>query len=268
MTDALAVATIIIYAILIQPVFYCLWKHGRHGILGWVALQSFCLLRIIGNAILLHAEATNASNSNALLISNIGLSPLLLAALGFLHEARRARSPSICRRLEWALVIQYHLVVSVALALVIVGVINLQSGIITTTTSVLLKVAAAILIVCWAALVLWTGVSMRKQGRDTSAKGYAEGTKLLYGVVAALPLVGFRLIYAIVSLLLEVNGSSSGFTTSVAAKVCMSVVPEMLATIVFVVAGISTRDMHKTFDGRNGSSRDVRAGTPLVEQRG
>ena len=87
MTDALAVATIIIYAILIQPVFYCLWKHGRHGILGWVALQSFCLLRIIGNAILLHAEATNASNSNALLISNIGLSPLLLAALGFLHEA-------------------------------------------------------------------------------------------------------------------------------------------------------------------------------------
>ncbi|MCJ1323195.1 hypothetical protein MMC15_008549 [Xylographa vitiligo] len=268
MTDALAVATVIIYVLLIQPVFYCLWKHGRHGILGWLALQSFCLLRIIGNAVLLHAEATNASNSNALLISNIGLSPLLLATLGFLHEARRARSPSIGRKLEWALVIQYHFAVSVALVLIIVGVINLEGGTITTTTSSLLKVGAAILVVCWAALVLWTRVSMNEQGKDMNAKGYANGTKVLYGVVAALPLVGIRLVYAIASLLLEVNGSSSDFPTSLAAKVCMSVVPEMIATVVFVVAGVSTRDMHRTSEGRNGYYRDVGAGTLLVERRG
>ena len=126
---------------------------------------------------------------------------------------------------------------------------------------------------------------MNEQGKDMNAKGYANGTKVstsalshptstdkalqvLYGVVAALPLVGIRLVYAIVSLLLEVNGSSSDFPTSLAAKVCMSVVPEMIATIVFVVAGISTRDMHRTSEGRNGYYRDLGAGTLLVERRG
>ena len=95
MVDGLAVATVVIYAILVQPVLYCLWKHGRHGILGWLALQSFCLLRIIGNAVLLHAEATNTSSSNALLISNVGLSPLLLASLGILHEALARPFPCV-----------------------------------------------------------------------------------------------------------------------------------------------------------------------------
>ncbi|MCJ1382350.1 hypothetical protein MMC17_005463 [Xylographa soralifera] len=267
MTDALAIATLIIYVILIQPVLYCLWKHGRHGLLGWLALQSFCLLRIIGNAVLVNAEATNTSNSHALLISNIGLSPLLLATLGFLHEARRARSPSIGRKLEWALVIQYHVTISIALILIIIGVVNLEGGTITATTSALLKAGAAILLVCWAALVFWVRVSMREQGKDTNATGYAPGTKLLYSVLVALPLVGIRLLYAVISLLLEVSGSSSDFTTSVAAKVCMSVVPEMIATIVFVLAGIVTRNMHKTVEGRNGRYGDVGAGVLLVERR-
>ncbi|MCJ1433824.1 hypothetical protein MMC27_003189 [Xylographa pallens] len=268
MPDALAIATIIIYVVLIQPVLYCLWKHGRHGILGWLCLQVFCLLRIAGNAVLLNAKATNASNNNALLINNIGLSPLLIATLGFLHEARRARSPSLGRKLEWALVIQYHAAVSVALVLIIIGVINLEDRTTSTTTYALLKAAAAILIVCWAALVFWTRVSMRAQGKDLNTPGYAAGTKLLYGVIAALPLIGLRLIYAIASLLLEVNGSSSDFTTSLAARVCMSVVPEMIVTLVFVVAGIRTRNMHKTVEGRTEHHRDGGAGVLLDERRG
>ncbi|MCJ1399121.1 hypothetical protein MMC11_002323 [Xylographa trunciseda] len=265
MVDALAVATIVIYLVLIQPVIYCLWKHGRHGILGWLALQSFCLLRIIGNIVLVHAEATNTSNTNALLISNVGLSPLLLATVGFLHEARRARNPSLGRKLEWGLVIQYHFAVTIALILIIVGVVNLENGTLNTTTTSLLQAGAAVLIVCWAALVLWTRLSMREQGKDLDATAYTDGTKLLYAVLIALPLVAVRLIYAVVSLLMEVNGTGSGFTTSVAAKVLMSVVPEMLATIVFVVAGVATRDMHKGVQEPGGRYRD---GVLLVERRG
>ena len=45
--------------------------------------------------------------------------------------------------------------------------------------------------------------------------------------------------------MLEVDGSTSGFTTSLAAKVCMSVVPEMLVTLVLLVAGMLTRDIKK-----------------------
>lgn len=66
-------------------------------------------------------------------------------------------------------------------------------------------------------------------------------SQLLLGVVVALPLVAVRLVYGVSSLILELNGSSSEFMTSLAIKVCLSVVPEMLLTVGFVVVGINTR---------------------------
>ena len=88
MADHLATATLIIYAILLQPTLYCFWAHGRHGFLGWFYLQIFCLLRIVGNAVELHAATNlNPKSSHVQLINNIGLSPLLLATAGILHEA-------------------------------------------------------------------------------------------------------------------------------------------------------------------------------------
>ena len=83
MADHLAIATIIIYAVLLQPTLYCFWAHGRHGFLGWFYLQIFCLLRIIGNAV----AVADPKNTHTTLINNIGLSPLLLATAGILHEA-------------------------------------------------------------------------------------------------------------------------------------------------------------------------------------
>ncbi|KAL2053451.1 hypothetical protein ABVK25_006445 [Lepraria finkii] len=105
-TNSLAIATLIIYLILIQPVLYCLWKHGKRGFLGYFLLNSFCLLRIIGSAVVIHADATHTNNKNTLLINSIGLSPLLLACAGVLHDARRARNPKLASRLESFLVIQ------------------------------------------------------------------------------------------------------------------------------------------------------------------
>ena len=68
-------------------------------------------------------------------------------------------------------------------------------------------------------------------------------TQLFIGVVVALPLVALRLVYAVVSLMLELNTSPSHFTTSLAVKVCLSVVPEMLVTVVLLVVGVSTRNI-------------------------
>ena len=85
--EALAIGTLIVYVILVQPTIYCLWKHGKRGLLGWLYLQLFCVIRIIGNALQLHADATNSSGTTSLIISNVGLSPLLLATAGILHEA-------------------------------------------------------------------------------------------------------------------------------------------------------------------------------------
>jgi hypothetical protein len=81
--SALYIVTLVVYVILVQPITYCAWKHGRHGLLGWLVLQSFCGIRVVGSILNLHEDASTA----ALIISNVGLSPLLLGTAGVLHEA-------------------------------------------------------------------------------------------------------------------------------------------------------------------------------------
>lgn len=66
-------------------------------------------------------------------------------------------------------------------------------------------------------------------------------SQLMLGVVVALPLMTVRLVYKVSSLILKMNNPSLEFTISLVIKVCLSVLPEMLVTIVFVVTGINTR---------------------------
>lgn len=82
MTDALAATECAIYAVLFIPVVFHIVRHGRHGLLGWLFLSLFCILRIIGSGM-----SVNDSSHAASTISNVGLSPILLATAGILHEA-------------------------------------------------------------------------------------------------------------------------------------------------------------------------------------
>lgn len=85
---SLAIATLVIDLILIQPTFLILWKHGKRGILGWFYLQLLCALRIVANAITIHDIVNHQTGGTATTILNsVGLSPLILGATGILHEA-------------------------------------------------------------------------------------------------------------------------------------------------------------------------------------
>jgi hypothetical protein len=81
--SSLNTAQLAIYIILSLPVLYILIRHSWPGILGWGYLFAFCMLRVVGGALVLG----NGNSESAAIISNIGLSPLLLAILGVLHEA-------------------------------------------------------------------------------------------------------------------------------------------------------------------------------------
>jgi hypothetical protein len=81
--DSLSVAQLAIYTTLCIPAIYVLVKHRRASILGWIFLFVFCSLRLVAGAI----SMNNKSNGGASIVSNIGLSPLLLATVGILHEA-------------------------------------------------------------------------------------------------------------------------------------------------------------------------------------
>lgn len=81
MTNVLSAAQLAIYALLTLPTIYILIRHGKPGIPGWLGLVAFCGIRVVAGA-----ASLDHDNPASTTISSIGLSPLLLAALGILHE--------------------------------------------------------------------------------------------------------------------------------------------------------------------------------------
>ena len=87
MPSALLVATLVVYAVIIQPITYCVWKHGVRGLLGWLVIQIFCVVRIVGSVLQIREEKTGSGVTATLVVANFGLSPMLLGVAGVLHEA-------------------------------------------------------------------------------------------------------------------------------------------------------------------------------------
>lgn len=84
--DQIDLAVLIVYISFSIPVLYILFRHGIRYSLGWFYLLSFCMLKVVGSALAYHASNSGTSSSGSTIISSIGLSPLLLAASGILHE--------------------------------------------------------------------------------------------------------------------------------------------------------------------------------------
>jgi hypothetical protein len=73
-------------------------------------------------------------------------------------------------------VIQYHLVVRTALALIIIGIVKLEGG--NAGATVLMKIRIAVMFLCWVILVTWTLISLRSYHNHVDAEVYADGTKV------------------------------------------------------------------------------------------
>lgn len=90
-TASLAVFEIVIYIPILFIAHYLLFRHGRHGIMAWLAFSSFCALRIIAGILEVvdwHKEQKGESVGNAAsIVNSVGLSALLVACIGVVHEA-------------------------------------------------------------------------------------------------------------------------------------------------------------------------------------
>jgi hypothetical protein len=86
--ERLLCAQLAIFIVLVGPAQFCLFTHGWRGFLGWLCVVSFCTIRIIGAAMSIHDESQGGPISTAsMIVSSLGLSPVLLALVGILHEA-------------------------------------------------------------------------------------------------------------------------------------------------------------------------------------
>ena len=86
-TGRLSIAELVVYLLLLPLAVCCLFRHGKYGILGWIYLVAFCVLRMVGAALLINSENKGTVSTTALIINGVALSPLLLSTAGILHES-------------------------------------------------------------------------------------------------------------------------------------------------------------------------------------
>jgi prolipoprotein diacylglyceryltransferase len=84
---ALDILQLVLYIPLLLLSQYCLIRHGKQGLLGWLYVSAFCIIRLIAAGLKIHSDTTGTQSSGAVIVDNIGLSPVILGALGLLHEA-------------------------------------------------------------------------------------------------------------------------------------------------------------------------------------
>ncbi|UKZ74575.1 hypothetical protein TrVFT333_002245 [Trichoderma virens FT-333] len=250
-TDGLSAAKLAIYLVLLQPALFCLWKHGKTGFLGWLFVQLFCVLRIATGGIGLHG---NQKGEAAVILNSIGLSPLLLAISGILHEARRAVNPRLNRRFDILLELKYHALVQLGMILIILALVKLMNGDPVSKSKTLLNIGSALSCIAWGLLTLWavwSNYMAREYSSYSSMQTVDNGKILLKGVFVALPFVGIRLVYGVVFLHLQTTHPDSGFLTSKAVQICLSFIPELICINSLIVVGVITRSLRPDLKKRD-----------------
>lgn len=157
--------------------------------------------------------------------------------------------------------IAYHHFVIVGVILLAIGSSALQGGKPDPKDFTMVKAGISILTVSWVGLVacaLLTLVMNRNTGASFAlhsasqvrllyyqlCAGSLTGSQLLLSCTVALVFTGIRVIYSLVALVTQ-NPTLSPATGSLAVRVVLSFLPELISTLILLVGGILTRDIRK-----------------------
>ena len=82
----LALVEIIYFGTAAIPLTYVVWKHRSTGLRGWLFLGLFIVLQITGSGMILGAGQDGTPSATAIIIVQVGLSPLIFGLAGIIHE--------------------------------------------------------------------------------------------------------------------------------------------------------------------------------------
>lgn len=87
-TGKIAIAQLVFFLLAIPVAFYCIFMHGKHGLFGWLFIAIFCIIRIVGAALIVNDESGNKPVSEAgLIISSVAVAPLIIGIAAIAHES-------------------------------------------------------------------------------------------------------------------------------------------------------------------------------------
>ncbi|KAH9921457.1 uncharacterized protein B0H18DRAFT_1086143 [Fomitopsis serialis] len=253
----IAVAEIILYIPILVTAGFLVAKHGASRKAGWVLLLTLSLTRIVGGGLQIASQQNPSDvqlDTIAAALVSAGLSPLLMATLGFLGtvcENTLGEDPPFAMGLK---VLQ--LLATAALVLGIIGGVHLGSAKTASDLNnalTLRHIGGALLAVLFVLIFLvhlfcWSNMRRILRSRRT----------LLKGISAALPFLGVRVAYSVLSAFAPstLSISDAGVVTTVTPNsplmkfspstgswlvyLLMGVLPEYCAVLIYVVAGTRT----------------------------
>ncbi|KAB8227480.1 uncharacterized protein BDW43DRAFT_304583 [Aspergillus alliaceus] len=173
---------------------------GRTGLLEWFFLLAFCTLRIVGGSM-----AIGSGSLAAEIISSVGISPLLLTVDGFL---RTLRDPGLNRRVQWLFMAVMHILAVTGVAIVAAEAGGLASRDPSLNDLSLLQTGMALLTAAWVILLTWALCALL-QGQSHT-------------------FIGIR------------KAQLNPVTGSLVIRVLLSSLPELIATLIFILVGFQT----------------------------
>lgn len=211
-------------------------RHGFGRSSGWLYTLILCLVRIIGSCCQLatYHSYTKGLLEAVIILTSIGISPLLFATLGLLSRCADSvsqTSSGMFSALHFRLL---QLLITVGLILCIVGGTSSTSSTGVYQPQTETKVGVVLYMVSFIAIAAIAGITAAKLSNAPS-----QDKRLIWAVLAALPLIFIRLIYSLLSVYAH-NHHFNLITGSVAIYTCMSVLEEMAVVVLYLVIGWKT----------------------------
>ncbi|ESZ96380.1 hypothetical protein SBOR_3212 [Sclerotinia borealis F-4128] len=217
------------------------FRHGFGRSSGWYFLIIFCLARIIGPCMSLAAISSPSVSlfTGALILQNVGLSPLILATLGLLSRVLTSINRNTHTLVQPKLLKLIEILTLIGLILGIVGGINASD--VYTTTGIWIpgtdsKVSNILFIVSFVALLVTTILT------SFSISHAENGEKrILLAIAIALPFLFIRLLYSILSTFVAHSTKFNSFTGSVSILLCVALLEELVIVVIYLGIGVTLK---------------------------
>ncbi|KAI9727505.1 MAG: hypothetical protein M1828_006447 [Chrysothrix sp. TS-e1954] len=239
MSDAnydIAITQLVIYLPLIPLALFILFKYrvlGVEAFAGWLFLIAYSTLQIVSGALSISSGKQHTSTTG-IILTQIGLGPLMLATMGLLHLINSFTSlrDSIIFRPLGQLI--FHVVSIGATVILAVGSSSLYSTDPSSKATTEVKIGAVVYAIIWIFLVIVLINSFLSRTR------HGVLSKLLWTTAFALSMILLRLIYTLLSVFDTSSTAFNPITGSTAAQILLEVIPLALAAIVWIIAGIAS----------------------------
>lgn len=250
--ENIAIAELAVYIPSIILAIAIIFRHGFSKGRPWIYLIVFSGLRI-ASAILEILSTKNPTNRDdatwTAILGSIGLSPLFLVSSGLLKRVNDfiPGNTSRVRLLE-----MLHLPILLALILAIIGGTRISSSDSSKHSSgeTFEKAGVIIFLLCYLAIVAFAGLTTAEMSKLPHGE-----KRILYAVLASLPLLAVRLLYSILADF-EDNSTFSIIDGNATVQLCMAIIEEFIVTFFFLVSGFVAPALDSMMNGAGGVPMD------------